>query len=79
MNVDVLYPLAAEHLHAVTREQLAQTFDESKITATAHLGTFFAHHGFRYGAPIIIVEPQGVEPDAVCLIWYDEAIPAKLK
>ncbi|MDP3759636.1 MAG: hypothetical protein Q8R01_03830 [Ramlibacter sp.] len=79
MIVDVLYPLAAAHMHAVTREQLQQTFEESTITATAHVGTFFAHHGFRYGAPIVIVEPQGAEPDAVCLVWYDEAIPANLQ
>jgi hypothetical protein len=72
MTADALYPLAAHHLHKVTREQVWQTFDESRITWTENPGTFFVHHGFRFGAPIVIVEPQGVEPDAICLVWYDE-------
>ena len=69
---DMLHPLAAEHLHRVNRTVIEQTFTEAEIVHSFVFAAFSIHHGVRYGAPIVIVEPT--DKSAAGAIWYDESI-----
>jgi hypothetical protein len=65
-------PLAAEHLHCVDRAVIEQTVEESRIEHSFEFDTFTIHHGIRYDAPVVIVEPA--DRTALGAIWYDQTM-----
>lgn len=66
-------PLSPKHFHAVDASTVCQTLAESEITHSIALADrVVAHHGARFGAPIVIVEIIDQRDDELSAIWYDD-------
>lgn len=74
MSATPMHPMAMEHLYCLDAEVTQQTIAESKLTYSIDLGRgFTVHHGTRHGAPIIVVECDGQNPDELSCVWFDES------
>lgn len=63
-------PCLPDDFHAVDKATVKQTIVESSIVFSCDMGCFVAHHGTRYGKPILIVEHKNQQLDQLSGVWY---------
>lgn len=72
MKNSLFNPLTIAHFYAVTDAICKQTIDESKIEHSICMGGVTIHHGWRDGAPIVIMENHGQGLGDLSGVWYDD-------